>query len=313
LRSTNEKSTLYRIVKKIWRFAKRISYEIVVIRFRLFKPRLLKKNKSEPMIVVSFTTYPARINSIPFVVGSLVRQTKLPDEIVIYLSKKQFKDLNHPAIKKVEKQGAKVVLCDGDLRSHKKYFYAMQEYRDAIVITVDDDIIYERHMIEDLYRSYRRHPGAVSAKRVHQIQFDEKGNVRPYKEWKYDIKRINDSEAYDLVATGCGGVLYPPNSLDLRFLDIQGIENCCPYADDLWLKIMELLRNTPVVLAESNNYRLKHIWNTDTEGLAIDNINNGGNDSQLEKICKYFHVNLYEWVKRTENCSWKSAGRTYAK
>ena len=30
-----------------------------------------------------------------------------------------------------------------DIKSHKKYFYSMQKYRNYPIITVDDDIVYE--------------------------------------------------------------------------------------------------------------------------------------------------------------------------
>lgn len=95
-------------------------------------------------MVVSFTTYPARLWCLPIVVGSILKQTRLPDEIVLYLSREQFDNLHNPILRSIEKQGVHLVLVDGDIRSHKKYFYAMEEYPESIVITIDDDIIYEK-------------------------------------------------------------------------------------------------------------------------------------------------------------------------
>lgn len=39
---------------------------------------------------------------------------------------------------------------DEDIRSHKKYWYAISEYPGMSIITVDDDIIYSSDTIKDL-------------------------------------------------------------------------------------------------------------------------------------------------------------------
>ena len=102
------------------------------------------------------------------------------------------------------------------------------------------------------------------------------------------------------MATGCGGVLYPPHCLDERVCDAAVISSTCLYADDLWLKIMELLRATPVVLAKARSYKLKHVWNTECEGLALENVGNRGNDYQLESICNYYNIDLFSLIRQYE-------------
>lgn len=51
----------------------------------------------------------------------------------------------------------------------------------------------------------------------------------------------------DLLATGVGGILYPPHCMDNRLFDIEKIQQLCLYGDDIWLKAMQLLSGTPVV------------------------------------------------------------------
>lgn len=291
----------YKIVHKIWIFFKMIWSYLSYLPYYLYKPVLNKKNNNKEKIIVSFTTYPARLKCLLLVVGSIVRQTLKPNEIVLYLSKEQFENLNHPIFKSIQKQGVKINLIDDDLRSHKKYFYAMQEYENDIIITIDDDIIYDRHLIRDLYKSYLRHPNAVSARRVHKIKFGENKKVLPYSKWDYDTKELRDIESTKLVATGCGGILYPPHVLHKDWKDIEGIKKTCICADDLWLKIMEILNNKPVVLAKSKNYKLKHVWGTNLNGLAVNNVQKDGNDTQLKKICEYKKINLYELLENHKN------------
>lgn len=38
----------------------------------------------------------------------------------------------------------------------QEVFFAMQMYPDAIVVTVDDDVIYSRNLLESLYKFYRK-------------------------------------------------------------------------------------------------------------------------------------------------------------
>lgn len=45
----------------------------------------------------------------------------------------------------------------------------MQEYPNNIVITIDDDLLYEKDMIKLLMRSYEKYPNVVSAKRVLEL------------------------------------------------------------------------------------------------------------------------------------------------
>ncbi|MEH7746760.1 hypothetical protein V7659_17200 [Neobacillus drentensis] len=294
----NKKNPIYQIARTGWLFFKKVTSYISYIPYYIFKPQLPQNSKDTPKIVVSFTTYPARVKCLPLVIGSIVRQTRQPDIVVLYLSKKQFSDLDNPIFDSIRKQGVKITLVDDDLRSHKKYFYAMQEYAESIVITIDDDIIYDKYMIEDLYKSYLKHPKAVSAKRVHKIKFDSEKKVLPYLKWGYDTKELIDIESLELVATGCGGILYPAGSLNKSWNDPEGIKSTCLRADDLWLKVMEVLNSIPVVLVKSRSYKLKHVWGTDLDGLANDNVLNDGNDVQLANICRYLDVDLHGLTHR---------------
>lgn len=283
---------IYVLLKRIWNLYKMILCYISYIRFYLFKP-ILKPSANSVSITVSLTTYPARVKWLPVVIGSILRQTRQPNRIVVYLSKEQFENEKIRVLETLRKQGVKVVFEDNDMRSHKKYLYAFISYPNDVIITIDDDIVYDKRMIEDLYNSYLKHPNAVSAKRVHRMRFGNDGRIKKYKDWDISSRELIDAESLELLATGCGGVLYPPHTLDERVTDISAIKNTCLYADDLWLKVMELLKGTPVVLVSSKSYTLKHIWSTDCDGLALSNVNENGNDEQLRKICDYFSLDLY--------------------
>ncbi len=59
---------------------------------------------------------------------------------------------------------------------------------------------------------------------------------------------------------------------------------------------MELMKGTPVVLAKSQSYKLKHIWATECDGLALDNVGAVGNDEQLLAICNRLGTDLFKMI-----------------
>lgn len=281
--------------------AKKTKHYLSYLPYFVYKPKL-RQNVSNPKLIVSLTSYPERIGCLPIVCGSLIRQTMKPDAIMLYLSKEQFKEQENPILRSLEKQGVTIIMVDDDLKSHKKYFYCMQEFNNSIIITVDDDIVYDKHMIEDLYKSYLLHPRAVSAKRVHGIRFDANNKVLPYNEWEYQKIDKIDVEDFLLIATGCGGVLYPPHILNEKCFDVCAIKETCLQADDLWLKVMELLNGVPVVLAKSRNYKLRNVWGTLSNGLAQNNVERNQNDLQLQSICSYMEKGLFNMIDEALNC-----------
>ena len=102
--------------------------------------------------IVSFTSFPQRIGVVWLVIECLLRQTRVPKKIIVYLSKEQFKSNDElpKTLKKYSKDVVEIKMVDGDIRSHKKYWYSVKEYCDSPIILVDDDIIYDSHLVEDL-------------------------------------------------------------------------------------------------------------------------------------------------------------------
>ena len=243
-------------------------------------------------IIVSLTSYPERIQDVDKVIKTLMIQTLKPDEIIIWLSKEQFPGENGDLPKELVELcqfGLQIRWVSGDLKSHKKYYYAMQEFEEEIIITVDDDNYYNPELIECLYRSYISHPHAVSCTRANLICKDETGSLLPYKDWKKNYTLFADVEMMDLLAVGCGGVLYPPGCFVSDTLcDEESIEKYCLFQDDLWLKINEIIAGIPTVLIkEHSRTPISDIRGSQAVAL-YENINLDGNDAALNKLSSYF-------------------------
>ena len=160
---------------------------------------------------------------------------------------------------------------DKNLKPHLKYFYAMQKYRDYIVVTVDDDIVYPKDMLESLYNSYKKNPMVVSARRVHRIKKDANGKILPYKKWDYECRTVT-SPSLELFATGVGGVLYPPDILKISDENLTDIYNVLT-ADDIYLKYIENKLNIKVLWVKNRDLMGKEIKTSGVQTNALNKIN----------------------------------------
>lgn len=242
-----------------------------------------------PEVIVSLTSYPARIGIVHFTVESLLNQTRPADKILLWLAKEQFPngmdDLPNE-LKALESGAFSIRWCDMDLRCHKKYYYTMKEYPQSIVITADDDVVYDRKLLETLLISYRKFPFAVSCMRAHEIVYNN-GKLADYNSWKRNSKRIYQP-SMGLLPTGVGGVLYPPHAVNEAVFDANAIHELCLNADDLWLRVMSIINNTPVVVAgvlpgptEIEGSQDTALWKT--------NDKQGDNDIQIRGIISRYN------------------------
>lgn len=169
-------------------------------------------------IIVSLTSYPKRFRYLHLTVKSLLLQTVKPDKIILYLGD-DARDVPLPeALVRLKKKGLSIEYRTGNLRSHKKYVYAMQEYPDDLVITVDDDMLYEPRLVARLLASYARYPDAVSARRVHRMAKKTDGTIAAYNDWEYECKAFSRPQL-DMFSTTGFGTLFPPHCMDARVLD----------------------------------------------------------------------------------------------
>lgn len=266
----------------------------------------LNKDKRDFEITVSFTTFPARITNAVYVADAMLRQTLKPDRVIMVLASDEVQskdDLPEEYIN-LQKRGLSIVFAE-NLRPHNKYQHAMKNYPDSIVITVDDDVFYPNDLVETLFSSYSKYPEAVSVIRAHRILFKDK-KILPYNEWGFE-SIYTDKPVFDLLATGVGGALYPPMCMAVKrdiLFDADVIRRISLNADDIWLKIIELLCDVPVVLAKQKPPSISYIPDTQNTSLHSSNVDSKKNDVILHDTISYFGINedeLYNKMKNQED------------
>ena len=244
-------------------------------------------------LIVSMTSYPARIQYVPRVLESLKRQTHPADRIVLYLSVDQYpgkeKDLPEELRRMAEDGTAAIRWVRGDLKPHKKYFYAFQEFHSDLVLTADDDVVYPENMLECFLQTHEQHPGAVVAGRTHLITVTHDGFPRPYPQWIQRTTGFGDEPGMQLFAVGIGGVLYEPRLFPKETYLEEVIRETCLETDDLWLKAMEAAAGIPVVRTSLPEL-LPLIPGSQESSLFTANLLQGRNDENLAKI--------REWMKQ---------------
>lgn len=241
-------------------------------------------------IIVSLASYEKRFPTLHLCLKTIINQSIKPDKFLLYLDH-SYKTIPHQILEFQEK-GMEICIAETDLKSHNKYFYAIQRYPDDILITLDDDVLYPNNLISNLLQTYRKYPFAVSAGRVHKMRFDANGYNMPYDTWEKEAALYN-KPSMDLLATGVGGILYPPHCMDKRLFDKEKIQRLCLYGDDIWLKVMQLLKGTPVVAIQQEKQHPPIIGNTQQCGLHIINKKQHRNDLYIKNV---FHE--YNFIRK---------------
>jgi glycosyltransferase involved in cell wall biosynthesis len=104
-------------------------------------------------VIVTFTTLPSRIEHLRPMVESLRRQTRAPDEVRLYLPPASVRERASYVVPGwLAAAGVTVVRAERDWGPATKLLPCLVEggHPDDLIITVDDDVVYERHLVEDL-------------------------------------------------------------------------------------------------------------------------------------------------------------------
>lgn len=250
-------------------------------------------------IIVSLTSFPARINTVWMVIESMMQQIVRPSKIILYLTEEEFPNKREGLPNRLlnyEKLGLEICFRPYNLMPHNKYYYALQEYPVNDIITIDDDIYYHPDTIGNLVRIHNRHPDCICANTIRVVGFNVNGERRTYREWEEPTYPIEPSVGN--IALGYSGILYPAGVFKKK--DVFGMKQICELSlrvDDLWLCAHEVMEKNPVA---NGTYRSLGII-IGSQKVALKNANDtkrkdNGNDMQWSKICEYYGLTKDDFI-----------------
>lgn len=241
----------------------------------------------EAPLIVSLTSYGQRIEQVHLTIESLLRQTYKPNRIILWLGEnEQSKPL--PAALELQTKRGLEVRYTPDIGSYKKLIPALIEFPDSIIITADDDMIYDTSMIDRLARGHKRFPNCVITNVALKI------TQEPMRTWtlvdEYDVPDMN------LLAIGYGGILYPPKVFAKEVTDRKLFMQLCPSTDDVWFRIMAIRNGTKMVRVQTpSSFGTKDtIANPETQKKSLWQVNvmEDRNTAQFNKVKDYFKLDI---------------------
>ena len=276
------------------RECEKIRYDLFSMAVHSSQPGISSTKWCENEVIISLTSYGERIYDVCLAIESIMQGTMLPNRIVLWLSEEEFKGKTLPLTLQNQMKRGLEIRYTADIKSFKKLIPSLKEFPESVIITIDDDVMYNYDFVENLVNSYRSNPMVIHANRLSEISYHEDGHFESYLKWKPIIgNSIKDSLAY--LFTGVGGVLYPPHSLDAAVFDEETYMSICRYADDVWFSAMAIKKGTKVHKSYTHDLRGEEytsIQGNQANSLCTDNNNpdNCRNDIQIKAVYERFRI-----------------------
>ena len=150
---------------------------IIIIVFILLLIIFLKCKKenfnNNIRVVISLTTSPKRLEKIDDILNNIVNQTRKPNKIILnvpHIFKRDCSKYNEEILKKLNNKYGEILLinrCE-DRGPITKLIPTLDLEKDpnTNIILIDDDIIYEKDLIEKLVNEYNKNPEIVIANNI---------------------------------------------------------------------------------------------------------------------------------------------------
>ena len=243
----------------------------------------LTKVKRNPQLIVSLTTFPARINDVHLTINTLLRQNTKPDRLVLWLTASQFpnKETDLPkSLLKLKDFGLEIKWCEEKIRSYTKLVPTLKECPNDIIVTADDDMYYKEDWLEGLYNAYLENPNNIYTRRGCRVVIkNNKINILRPRSYDFNYKFPTD---YNNLLMGVAGTLYPPHSLHQDIFNIEQIKTLIPTHDDIYFWIMAVLNKTKIGVVGGFDYSFYYTEAAKSNGLCSINTSNGAGMSSHE-------------------------------
>ena len=236
-------------------------------------------------VIVSLTSIPSRLKIIHLTLRSLLSQQQKPEKIILWLNRSLMQKL---PVSLTELEGPYFEIRYSELScSYRKLIHSLSAFPDKIIVTCDDDLMYDSSWLKRLYADHVQHPGSIIAHACRLIAYKD-GELLSYDHWQCQT-RTDFTEKW-LLPIGCGGVLYPPHCLHEDTTNAALFMKLAPKADDLWFKAMSHLKGTATRRSSEPGNKPVPILGSQKVSLKKTNVRKNGNYDQWRAICDYYQI-----------------------
>ena len=273
-------------------------------------------------VYVSLTTISERVRSVHETITSILSQDYPVDKVTLYISKEPF--IIDKGIQDVPVE--LLILTDADSRFTIEYVENIGPYRklipclkdhwleDCLIITVDDDKIYDHDMISNMVAQFKKtgekyivaNRAFVKINRllrqmceevcgvphaVCQLISDEISNKGNAQTLSYLLSNQYDFIRIITFFEGNDGVLYHPKFFTPIVYDWELILKLAKTHDDFWFKMCALINGYGVTCVNPFKDRKSQQREYTKDSALHFNVNVGSYDKYLNGLVRWFHKN----------------------
>lgn len=130
-------------------------HKFIIFLLTYIKRKKIRNND----LIVSIASFPERINDIYLCIQSILCQTEPAYKIILNLEEVEFpnKEMDLPrSLLRLQKFGLEIYWCkNNEARgSYKKLIPTLNRFPDHPIVTMDDDVIYDKNCLKYLWESY---------------------------------------------------------------------------------------------------------------------------------------------------------------
>ena len=244
------------------------------------------KKRSNEKIIVSLASYSARIKTVHETIKTLLNQTIKPDKIILWLGKDNCSEKMLPSeLKSLVDDTFEIRWIKKDIGPFKKLIPALKAFPKSIIVTADDDILYQDNWLEELLFEHKKHSKDIICHCAHRIVF-KRGFLQSYNAWSHLIGQ-SEASFSNFFTTG-GGVLFPPNTFHKDVFKEDLFLKLCPCADDIWFWSMAVKNNKKARTVARPQNTLSYVPTSQQVSLLKTNVWNGQNNLWIDAVLKQY-------------------------
>jgi hypothetical protein len=196
----------------------------------------------ESQFVVSIASYPKRDSLLPAVFEALSKQTVVPQKWILVISTEEYPNGLPQHLIKLENRGIQILWVENNPFAVKKLIPVIEKFPETAIVTLDDDIIYNKNLLFGLLNFAENNPNSI-------IGYVGKALLKNDKELHMYFREKSpanlNTPSNQVYLIGWGGVFYPPNSLHSKVLDKEKIHIIVPgRGSDIWFWAAAIANNT---------------------------------------------------------------------